>query len=480
MIAYQAQFPGRYGKNGSCGRSGRDRGKVEKMAIFTPKHPQSAEERVRRRRLVLSSSLSLAALCGITMVLAFVTNRFYASYATHQAELATRWEARGAAALKKGDPTAAITALRSALAYAPGSRMIEIELAEALASGGYIQEATAYFNTLAEAEPGSGQINLQLARLAVRRNEIPQALEYYQRAIYGNWEGNGYLLRRQVRIELIEFLISRQLYDQARNELLVAAGNAPENDSAVLLQIASLMEQAQDPANALRIYRKILGRTPALLPALLGAGRAAYDLGYYGEAQRYLTRAAGNRGFEKQPAELVKRSRDTLREVSDLLRLYPSSRLGIRAQATRIVQDLQLARARFSACLAMQPPARQVQEQASGPVAPASQLPGQTSLKGTLENLESRLTHHNAKPAADERAQPPPSGETLNALSARWQEQPENLTAAALANDPDLVQSEIQLIYDTERITGEICGPPTGDDALLLKIAQAPDAVEQR
>jgi hypothetical protein len=67
----------------------------------------------------------------------------------------------------------------------------------------------------------------------------------------------------------------------------------------------------------------------------------------------------------------------------------------------------------------------------------------------------------------------------LTQLSTRWQAEPKNLTVSALMHDPQLLQQELDLIYDTELRTAHHCGPPTGDDALLLHIAQAPDAVEQ-
>jgi len=83
-----------------------------------------------------------------------------------------------------------------------------IKLAEALASAGRIQEATVYFNALLESQQGSGVINLQLARLAARQGNQSQAIEDFQKAIYGNWEGDGYVRRREVRFELINYLIA--------------------------------------------------------------------------------------------------------------------------------------------------------------------------------------------------------------------------------------------------------------------------------
>jgi len=45
--------------------------------------------------------------------------------------------------------------------------------------------------------------------------------------------------------------------------------------------------------------------------------------------------------------------------------------------------------------------------------------------------------------------------------------------------DPNLAQSQVQLIYDTELVTQQVCGEPGGDDSLLLKIAQTPNQVEE-
>ncbi len=56
---------------------------------------------------------------------------------------------------------------------------------------------------------------------------------------------------------------------------------------------------------------------------------------------------------------------------------------------------------------------------------------------------------------------------------------PAKVSLSVLENDPDLAQTQIQLIYDTELITQQVCGAPAGDDDLLLKIAQAPNLVEE-
>src|SRR5271156_1330592 len=207
------------------------------MSFFALKTPPSAADRTGRRRLLFSDTLSLVTLFAITALLAILTNYLYQSYASHQVVMAARWLQRGDQAMRDHKPQAAIDALSSALAYTPNDRSTGIKLAEGLASAGRIQEATVYFNALLESQQGSGVINLQLARLAARQGNESQAIEDFQKAIYGTWEGDGYVRRREVRFELIDYLIANHRVDQARSELLVASGNAPADEISVHLWI---------------------------------------------------------------------------------------------------------------------------------------------------------------------------------------------------------------------------------------------------
>src|SRR5271156_5705257 len=298
--------------------------RLDVMSFFALKSPLTASDRIERRRLIFADSLSLVPLFAITALLAVLTNYLYQSYASHQVELANRWLERGEQAMRDGKPQAAIDALSSALAFAPSDRNTEIKLAEALASAGRLQEAAVYFNALLESQQGSGLINLQLARLAARQDNVSQAIDDYQRAIYGNWEGDGYVRRREVRFELIKYLIDHQQLDRARSELLVASGNAPEDDISVQLEIARTMEKAQDPSDALHIYKTVLRRHPSLREALEGAGSTAFQLGRYLEAKHYLSHALEGPAVDKEPAADIAKSRDSLNQATRLLALYPS------------------------------------------------------------------------------------------------------------------------------------------------------------
>jgi len=446
------------------------------MSFFALKSPLSTTDRIERRRLIFSDTLSLVILFAITASLAILTNYLYQSYASHQVSLGARWLQRGEQALRDNKPQAAVDALSSALAYAPNDRGTAIKLAEALASAGRIQEATVYFNALLESQQGSGVINLQLARLAARQGNESQAIDDFQRAIYGNWEGDGYVRRREVRLELVNYLIANHRLDQARSELLVASGNAPSDDISIQLEIARNMEQAQDPSDAFHVYRTILHHHPSLREALDGAGRTAFQLGRYLEAKLYLTRAlelpATEADADESAVAALQKSRDQLSEASRILALYPSSRLNPREQDARILTARKLAMARLTTC---------VNEKAAAP-APASPLaasapPTKTS-SNPLQSLASRFSRQPSKPAGNLPAAPP-AVDPMQGLVERWQKLPSKVTLAELAKDPELAQAQIQLIYDTELVTQQVCGAPTGDDALLLKIAQAPNQVEE-
>ncbi len=60
-----------------------------------------------------------------------------------------------------------------------------------------------------------------------------------------------------------------------------------------------------------------------------------------------------------------------------------------------------------------------------------------------------------------------------SALASRWAGADASSTRTDLLRDSDKQQATLQLIYDTEIETDKRCGAPTGDDALLLLLAQS-------
>lgn len=383
------------------------------------------EERLARRRLILRDAVSLLTLFLITSVIFLLTLLLFRSFRNHQQLLGARWKTRGEAALNAGRPKEAVEELRSALAYIP-DRSTEIELATALAAAGKTQEATSYFNTLWESAPGDGTINLQLARLEARQGHEAAALLHYRSALDGTWQGNGYDRRREVRLEMTRYLLSRHKTDEARTQLLIAAGNAPDKP-AIKMEIAGLLGQAGDLQNALGIYRTLAARRDAPIAAVEAAGRTAFHLGMYRVASQYLGRILAASQAGELPDQEKMSDRDMLDTAIHVQLLYPSLTLAPRARSQRILAMRSTAQQRLTDC------------------------------------------------ASSNAAAPP----QLAALLGRWSQVPPKLTASKLEQQPDLEQAIVQLVYDTETATAQACGAPTGDDALLLRIARNPMAVEQ-
>lgn len=380
------------------------------------------EERLARRKLIIRDTISLLTLFLITGVILVLTWLLHRSFEDHREELGNRWRHRGEIALEQNRPQEAVEALRSALAYVP-SRQTEIDLAMALAQAGRTVEATSYFNTLWEAAPGDAIINLQLARLAVKAGNEPVAVRHYQAAIDGTWQGNGFDRRREVRLELARYYISRHEPDKARTQLLIAASNAPD-DPAIKLGIAALLEKAGDLSNALGVYRSLAALKPQPLEALTGAGRTAFNLGMYRVAADYLSRLMSHSA--QLPDGEKNAARAMLDTSSRILLLYPAYDQPARIRAQRLLNARNIAHQRLTAC----------------------------------------TTAHSITPQ-------------IAALITRWGQLPARLTVQQLEQKPDLEQTILQLVYDTETTTAQTCGAPSGDDALLLRIAQNPAAVEQ-
>ena len=393
-------------------------------------------ERIQRRRLIVQDSLSLLSLTLITIAIGVLTYFFFHSFAEHRSVLEKRWYERGQIAMKAGHPTEAVEDFRSALSFSSTNTDYQMSLAEALAASGRTEEAAAYFSTLHDAEPGDGYLNLQLARLAVRRGNSAQAIEYYQTALNGLWRGQGTARRLQIRLELAQYLISLARPVEAQGQLLAAEGNSLDNPSA-LFKIANLLRQADDPIDALTAYQRVVhhrSASPAQVLASLDAeSQIAASLGQYKRAAEALTRymtklrqhpSAGtpqqNRSVEQQ-----------LDKYQRMLQLIPFDSLLPRQHDLRLLQAAAIAHHRYESCL-----------------------------QALQSNNDANATNPD-----------------LLALGTQWTELG-SPNVHALEGNVALQDRITAWTGQAESVTAKVCGPPTGDDALLLQIAQTPDKTE--
>ncbi len=387
---------------------------------------QEFETRLVRRRLIVRDSIFFLMLAVVCIALFFVTLFLFRSFSSHRVDLAKRWYDRGARDLSAHLPAQAVTDLQTALAYAPEERSYQLLLAEALSDVGNTAEAYSYFMNLWEVEPGSGLLNLQLARLSAKMGRADDAVHSYRASIYGTWEGDGTVRRREVRLELIRYLLDRQDYAKAQAELLIAAGNASEDTSA-RLQLAKLMLETGDDNAALAQYEKAIHLQPSDWRAYEAAGQLAFRMGHYSTARRYLEDAARRHAMTNDGSLSTVSSR-MLSQSARILQIFPGADLPANQRLARIVGAIQTAQNRLKACHA--------------------QVANNATSVAALQPADALWNNGHV-------------GSVINKLRGDLQQQ----------------DAAIQNIFQTEKITQEVCGEPNGDDQLLLLTSRSPEGV---
>jgi len=373
-----------------------------------------------KRQVVIHDSIAFLILLAITAVLFAVTLFLFKSFSAHRAEIARQAGEDGRIALSQGRPRDAIGELRTALSYAPNERNYELLLAQALGQDGRLEEAINYFLNLWESQPGDGFVNLQLARLERQRDERQAAINYYRASVFGSWTGDGVIRRRDVRLELANYLIDQKMFALAQTELLIAASNAP-SIPGLSVALGDALLRANDQTDAMKQYQRAIFEDPRNAIAYEKAGRLAYTMGDYMHAREWLERSLReSAGAVSNAAEPEGDAAALLKNSERLLALDPALAPTRADRVNRILAERSIAKKRFDACF----------KQAS-------------SLSTSMETL-----------------------------SSRWTASSVNSTPAALMRDDsneDLVRS---LIDGTESTTAKLCGAPQGDDALLLLLAQ--------
>ena len=388
----------------------------------------AASTQATRKSLILRDSLAFLVLAVVTFVLYGITSLLFHSFAERRLDVGRQYAHAGEAALAAGDAEAAINAFRTAATYAPAERSYQVYLAESLAQGHHTEEARNYFVNLLDGHPSDGCVNLELARLERQQGNVHPAVDYYRAATFGSWEGGAQNLRRQARAEFADYLIEAGDLPAAKGELLIMASNAPDTEPLDLMLGDSFL-RAQDPPDASTYYKRAIALEPHDPIALFKAGSVAYSSGDYASAHHYLDlalRESPETSLKPQDAENLA---VLASNVSRLMELTLSSELPADDRADHLANAATIARVRLTTCQ-----------------------------------------------AAWARRLSPPSA--LSDLTGRW------VDAEAILHQPQALReaknqnSLAHLIYETETQTAQICGAPSGDDALLLQLAKTASATE--
>jgi tetratricopeptide (TPR) repeat protein len=358
--------------------------------------------------LVVVSFLGVSGLSGI--------------YHRQQAALGERWHRRGLADLEAGHAESAVTAFDTALRYSRDDFAYQLSLAQALAALNRQTEAQAYLLSLWEREPDDGTVSLELGRIFAA-----------QGAIYSAWADHPDQRRRAARLELVDFLLRQNAKTQAQSELIALAANLPEN-SPLHWKAGGLFVEVQDYEHALQQYRQALKMDGGNAAALAGAGRAAFELGRYLEAEQYLEGGVAANPMDTESAQL-------LHTAALVLQMDPFRRQVSTSKRTRmVIEAFVTAGERLQSCSA-----------GSWPLTPAQ-------------------------------ADPPASDPGTAALASRWNDLKSRISVRGLTGNPDLVEAAMDLVFAIERETNERpsspgasranCGAPSEKDQALLRIAK--------
>lgn len=372
------------------------------------------------------------------LILTFVAVVSFAAVSHLVARFTANQQARGRKLYAHGltEATAAryddaIAAFRAALTCDPTNSQYQLSLARALRDSNdprRLDEAESYLIALWQRTPQDAAVNLALARVAAHRGSVEDATRFYHNAMYGVWNSDPDANRSKARIELIQFLLKKGAPDKAESELMALATSLPP-DSTAHLQAAQLFAQARDDAGALDQYQQVLRLDAANSAALAGSGQAAFRSGNYVSAQRYLEEAVTINPQDAKSPQL-------LATVNLILRTNPFPSHISDAERNR----------RITAAFAQ---------------------------------AETRLTECARQNGVDLKATTTSPASPLPTLQSRWTAAKPTLARLRSPAETDLPDAIMDVVFQIERQTATVCGPPQGLDEALLLISQKREAAGQ-
>ncbi len=366
-----------------------------------------------QQRVLLLSVVLLALLFAITAALA-------GSYHLREEGLAAEWLQRGNADIAAGKPARAFEDFRNSLFYGPENSAVQLHLAEALLADGRFTEARSYLANLWDRAPGSGQVNLDLARVSMKIGDVDQAIRYFHGAIFGGWEKEPAIQRHAVRLELCEFLLSHRMTSEAQAEIAGLAADTPAESGPLREENGRLFLRAGDPGKALSEFEAALRSNPRQAQLLADAGQAAFDAGDFLKAESYFSKANQENPSDEMLASLV-----LVRDVLSNDPFMPG--LSGEEQASRTLRDF----------------------------------------KRGLERLR-QCTGAGASSSASDQ-----SASELEILSKETQEMQKRVNLSSLGKDLEMRNEAMRTVFRIEETSSRMCGPATSMDHALQLIEKS-------
>ncbi len=349
-------------------------------------------------------------------LLSVITAALARTYHAREEGLVSEWFQKGNADLAAGKPGQAFEDFRNALSYGPENPLVQLRLAEALLADGRLTEARSYLVNLWGASPGSGEVNLDLARVSMQTGDVDQTIRYFRGAIFGSWEKEPVLQRRKMRLELTEFLLSHRRTDEAEAEISALAADTPAENGVLREENGHLFLRVGEPGKALAEFEAALQINPRQSQWLADAGRVAFEHGDYLKAETYFSKSEIENPSDEIHASLVL--------VRDVLGNDPFlAGLSDEEQTRRTWRDFEQGLERLRKCT------------------------------GAGANSSSSRQ----------------SPSDLQLLNKEAQDLQKRVNFRSLGGNPEMRNEAMQLASRIEDATSQICGPSTGlDQALTL------------
>lgn len=302
------------------------------------------------RLLILTVALVIAAL-GVTAGVLRTAHH-------QQREKRVMWHNNeGDQLAAAGDPERAVAQYRAALQLSRDDAHAGRAVALTLLRLGRLSEAESYLADLLRHAPTDGELNRGIARINAARGRDADARAAYQRAIYGEWPGDGVEARTQTRFELVEYLARTGGSHDVLPELLRLRSELPTGRTAIARQAADLLAANGAHELAIETLRSALLTAPRDVDLLGQLADTQLAAGRTSEARTTLQRAVAIEGRR----DLA----DRLALVDRVLSLDPTlPQLGIVARTRRAQLLLSAVLRQTAACAADAPALRRAAQQA--------------------------------------------------------------------------------------------------------------------
>lgn len=261
---------------------------------------------------ILNNEIVLLAALSVGAVGVFIFTRHMAAHERQLSrKIAAVWFERGVEYMQAGETDKAVASFRSATANVENDPKYVLALANALAVENHTPEALRLLLRLRDSDPENPDVNLSLARLAAQQGEVQEAVRYYQSALYGRWPNDRLDQRRQVRLELVRFLLAHQQLYLATSELYVLENRTPDSVAAHI-ELARLFAEANDLPHAFEEYVAAIRLDGSNVEALTAAGHLAFQAGNYPQAEQYLRAAQDVNPDSQETQQLLALTRAVL------------------------------------------------------------------------------------------------------------------------------------------------------------------------